>query len=180
MSKFTTVFCSPASELHVPAFQNMLRSLEPFAQEIVRAEPGSAVYEFYELWNEKHFLHTSSPNQQKPQRDNTYLMNLDICHDSASLCVFVCSYLNSNEKANIYIRLVVHLIPCLFFPLSSPNCLTFKKASMVTPPAKISIWNVEVYWRLFLFSSTFPTCRAMSSPPIFLCASWDQETNRWL
>lgn len=56
-------------------------------------------------------------------------------------------------------------------PFSSSNCLTFKPVSVVTPPAKISVWDVEVYWSLCLLSSTFPKRRPRCSPPIFLCAS---------
>lgn len=63
---------------------------------------------------------------------------------------------------------------------SSPNYLAFKKASMVTTPVKISIWNVEVYWSLCLGSSTFPMHMPVCSPPIFLHASWNQGLNRWL
>lgn len=107
-------------------------------------------------------------------------VGLNICHQGPGLCVCVYSYLNSNEKSKVYVRLVFSLIPCPFLPFSHPNCLTFTKVSMVTPPAKISIWNVEVYWSLCLLSSAFPTRRPLCSPPLFLSASWDQELNRWL
>lgn len=67
-----------------------------------------------------------------------------------------------------------------FFSLSSSNCLTFDAGSMVTPPTKISVGNVEVYWSLCLLGSTFPTRRLLRFPPICLRASWDQKLNRWL
>lgn len=108
-----------------------------------------------------------------------YPTDSDIRRHSTSLCVCLYSYLNSKEKSKVCIRLVFSLIPRPF-PLSTPNCLTFKKVSVVTPPAKISVWNVEVYWSLCLLSSTLLACRPLRSPPILSCASWEQELNRWL
>lgn len=119
---------------------------------------------------QRHFymLGWQSSSTQSYRRITCTLRSRDICHDCASLGVCVYTYLNSNEKAKVYIRLVFSIIHA-FLPLQSKllsiqesqhgynSCENFhmKCGSLLKPlPGQLHLPHAHAR----LLSSHFPPC----------------------